>query len=172
MQLKRLLQPRFATHPETKEADRIASDLLVFAKEEPMRSLLQSTNRPRAHSKRIQDVLEPAALSLGFTPEARGLFKSTVKGLRPDFYRKVGESGILLEVERGQTTTNNADLRDFWKCHICEHAHYLFLVVPVELRHSDRADVKREFGRVHARLKHFFEPRFLTNVRGLWLFGY
>ena len=47
---------------------------------------------------------------------------------------RVGSSGILLEVERGKTTINNMDFLDFWKCHLCEHAHYLFLLVPQELR--------------------------------------
>ena len=32
-----------------------------------------------------------------------------------------------MEVERGKTTTNNMDLLDIYKCHICEEANHLFL---------------------------------------------
>ena len=48
----------------------------------------------------------------------------------------IGESGIILEVERGKTTINNMDLLDFWKCHICSYAHGLYLLVPTELRQN------------------------------------
>lgn len=64
------------------------------------------------------------------------------------------------------------DLLDFWKCHICGVAHYLFLLVPRELRHNDTMSPKREFDTVARRLKPFFEPDRCTNVRGLCLFGY
>lgn len=43
------------------------------------------------------------------------------------------KSGIILEVERGKTLMNNMDLLDMWKCHICEHARYLFSIVPKAL---------------------------------------
>ena len=60
--------------------------------------------------------------------------------LRPDYYRPLETSGILLEVERGKTTTNNMDLLDFWKCHLCRHADYLFLMVPQALPAQSRHD--------------------------------
>ena len=50
----------------------------------------------------------------------------------------LADTGIILEVERGKTTINNMDLLDFWKCHICAHADYLFLMVPTELRDYER----------------------------------
>ena len=40
-----------------------------------------------------------------------------------------------MEVERGKTVLNNMDLLDVWKCHICESANYLFLIVP-QMRHD------------------------------------
>lgn len=93
--------------------------------------------------------------------------------MRPDYYRPLASnSGILLEVERGKTTINNMDFLDFWKCHLCEHAHYLFLVVPIELRQNDSMSPRREFAAVVRRLSHFFRPRNYTNVRGLFVFGY
>lgn len=84
----------------------------------------------------------------------------------------VGETGIILEVERGKTTINNMDLLDFWKCHICAHADYLFSLVPQELWQNETMTARREFASVGRRLATFFEPRNHTNVRGLFLFGY
>jgi hypothetical protein len=48
-------------------------------------------------------------------------------------------TGIILEVERGKTTINNMDLLEFWKCHICAHADFLFLMVPLDLATDQRA---------------------------------
>jgi hypothetical protein len=64
------------------------------------------------------------------------------------------------------------DLLDFWKCHICEHAHYLILLVPTELRQNETMAPRREFATVRNRLSSFFEEDNYTNVRGLFLFGY
>ena len=75
-------------------------------------------------------------MSLGFRDERRGLFSAYESALRPDYFREVGGTGVILEVERGKTTINNMDLLDFWKCHICEHADYLFSMVPLELRQN------------------------------------
>ena len=61
----------------------------------------------------IQKIIEEIAKPLGFTDEKEGLFKKySNSGLRPDFYKKLGKTGILMEVERGKTTTNNMDLLD------------------------------------------------------------
>ena len=50
---------------------------------------------------------------------------------RPDFiFRLSPERGILAEVERGGTTTNNHDLKDLWKTHVAPDAQHLFLIVP------------------------------------------
>jgi hypothetical protein len=84
----------------------------------------------------------------------------------------LGETGILLEVERGKTTINNMDLLDFWKCHLCHKANYLFLMVPRELRQNEQMSPRREFKTVAKRMASFFETRNYTNVYGLWLFGY
>ena len=47
---------------------------------------------------------------------------------RPDFvYAMESGRGILAEVERGGTTTNNHDLKDMWKAHIAPNAQHLFL---------------------------------------------
>jgi hypothetical protein len=121
----------------------------------------------------VQNVFLQQARGLGFRDESRGLFKGYVSsGLRPDYFMPVGDTGIILEVERGKTTINNMDLLDFWKCHICAHADYLFLMVPVELRQNETMTARREFAAVRNRLSTFFERPNYTNVRGLSLFGY
>lgn len=54
-----------------------------------------------------------------------------VTSARPDFiYRLSPGRGVLAEVKRGGTTTNNHDLKDLWKAHIATDAQHLFLVVP------------------------------------------
>jgi len=121
----------------------------------------------------VQNTFLAQARELGFVNESRGLFQGyDNKAVRPDYYRPVGDSGILLEVERGKTTINNMDFLDFWKCHLCEQANYLFLMVPQALRQNESMAPRHEFNAVVKRLGSFFVPRNYTNVRGLIIFGY
>lgn len=133
---------------------------------------LSAANRPGSSSAGVQAACKAEAEAIGFVSERTGLFADSVAGLRPDYYLRVGDVGVILEVERGKTTTNNMDLLDFWKCHICPTANYLFLLVPQELRHNESMAPKREYESVKRRLQQFFEPGNYTNVRGLCLFGY
>ena len=64
------------------------------------------------------------------------------------------------------------DLLDFWKCHLCEHANYLFLMVPQELRQNPTMSPRKEYAFVVKRLASFFVPGNYTNVHGLFVFGY
>src|SRR5262249_52226553 len=82
-------------------------------------------------SHQVDAVVRPHAESLGFSSQRRGLFAGYPVGLRPDWYRRLGRSGILLEVERGKAVTNNMDLLDLWKCHICREADHLIILVPI-----------------------------------------
>ena len=59
-----------------------------------------------------------------------------------------------------------------WKCHLCEHANYLFLMVPKELRQNLKMKPRNEFNTVRKRLETFFVPGNYTNVLGLYIFGY
>ncbi len=133
---------------------------------------MRLANLPRMSSAEVQAAFLPFALELGFTSEAKGLFLEYENKLRPDYYRQVGDSGILLEVERGKTTTNNMDLLDFWKCHLCRSADYLFLLVPQALKHNDSMTPKKEYNSVVKRLNTFFVPGNETNVRAVHIFGY
>jgi hypothetical protein len=136
-------------------------------------SLILAANSPGSSSALVQAAVLEAATPLGFQSEAKGLFASYLtSALRPDYFLPIGESGILLEVERGKTTINNMDLLDFWKCHLCEHANYLFLMVPQELRQNQTLSPRREYQTVVRRLASFFTPDNYTNVHGLFVFGY
>jgi hypothetical protein len=64
------------------------------------------------------------------------------------------------------------DLLDFWKCHLCRRADYLFLMVPQALRHNPTMTPKKEYNSVVKRLDTFFVPGNETNVRAVHIFGY
>ncbi len=157
---------------EYTEVTRVASRLLDHLNSPEIQSLIAEANRPAASSRGIQQAFGPFAAELGFCDESKGLFTSYESAVRPDYYLPVGETGILLEVERGKTVRNNMDYLDFWKCHVCEKAHYLFLLVPKALQHNPAMRPLNEYVTVCRRLKTFFMSRNYTNVRGLFIFGY
>lgn len=101
-----------------------------------------------------------------FTARAPDCSLSRLLAFEPNYFHPLGTTGILLEVERGKTTTNNMDLLDFWKCHICGVACYLFLLVSKALQHDPEMTPKRESSAVQHRLAEFFNPSNYTNVRG------
>jgi hypothetical protein len=151
----------------------VAETLLAHLNTPDAQALILSANVPGVSSSVVQSTFLAKARELGFADESRGLFESYQNRLvRPDYYLPLGQTGILLEVERGKTTINNMDFLDFWKCHLCEHANYLFLLVPQELRQNEAMPPRREYNAVVKRLSSFFVPRNYTNVRGLAIFGY
>lgn len=167
------MQPQYAPTAEFSEVEQVAGQLLSYLNSPIAQTALAEAHIPRAHSTRVQASFSDFAGALGFRSEATGLFAEYKKRLRPDYYRPVPpSSGILLEVERGKTVTNNMDLLDFWKCHLCVRAHYLFLLVPQDLQHGDDGMRERPYTAVMRRLSTFFREGNYTNVRGLFLFGY
>lgn len=166
-----VLQP-LRTTDEYAAVTRVADALLAHLLDAEITAQILSANQPGRSSAQVQSVFLDHARQLGFRDESRGLFKEYASGLRPDYFMSIGDTGIILEVERGKTTINNMDLLDFWKCHICSHADYLILLVPEELRQNETMTARREFVSVRKRLATFFEPQNYTNVRGLFLFGY
>ncbi len=115
----------------------LASRLEAHLNERTVIARLNDANQPGQSSSKVQAVFLAEAKRLGFVDEAKGLFDSyESSALRPDYYRPLGNTGVIMEVERGKTTINNMDLLDFWKCHICEYADFLFLMVPSELRQN------------------------------------
>jgi hypothetical protein len=93
---------------------------------------------------------------------------------RPDFFYRLSEGrGIIAEVERGGTTTNNHDLKDLWKAHIAPDAHHLFLVVPTNNWKADGTARERPFQIVSRRLGAFFgDPRREIDVLSAHVFAY
>lgn len=167
-----LVQPGLSESAEWRSVVALADRLTAALRSERVEERIAEVNIPRASSAEVQAAFLEEARSLGFRDEKTGLFAGYESALRPDYHLELDGTGIILEVERGKTTINNMDLLDFWKCHICEHADYLFLLVPRELRQNDSMRPRREFSTVLRRLATFFEPGNLTNVRGLVLIGY
>jgi hypothetical protein len=159
---------------ELAEVTKIAESLLDYLNLPDVQRAIATANQPGQSSSGVQRIFTDFAMTLGFRSEVKGLFaNSLIAGLRPDYYLKLGErTGILLEVERGKTTMNNMDLLDFWKCHICDSANYLFLLVPQALRQNSNSLVRNEFANVNRRLSPFFQHGNYTNVSGLFLYGY
>lgn len=167
------IQDDYVSSDEYREVVEISDKLLEHLNEPEARELLSAANMPGVSSAMVQSSFAQFTDGLGFISEAKGLFSTyDNKLLRPDFYLPVKGSGILMEVERGKTTTNNMDLLDMWKCHLCDHADYLFLMVPQALRHNPAMTPKKEYNAVVKRLGSFFLPQNYTNVRGLHVFGY
>lgn len=167
------MQTEFADSNEYKTVEGISDRLLAHLDEPESQRLLAAANAPGQSSALVQASFEVFAADLGFTSEAKGLFGNyDNKAVRPDYFLPLGASGILMEVERGKTTINNMDFLDFWKCHLCEHAHYLFLMVPQELRQNTSMSPRREYNAVLKRMGSFFTAGNYTNVRGLHVFGY
>jgi hypothetical protein len=170
--LKKFVQPQFENSQEWLEVSILADRLCDHLNTPEASARIAEANQPGRSSAAVQATFGDFAREIGFENEKVGLFANEELGLRPDYFRRVGGSGVLLEVERGKTTINNMDLLDFWKCHVCADAQYLFLVVPVALRQNLAMAPRNEFVTVARRLARFFMPRTYTNVRGLCLFGY
>lgn len=179
MSEKNILHAKFVQKPfegsdEWGTVSAVADELLQYLKQEETLIKIKDANIPGAHSSLIQSILLERGRELGFVDESTGLFqKYTNKKLRPDYFLKIGSTGILMEVERGKTNQNNMDFLDIWKCHICEVAHYLFLCVPIELRqNSSERIVGRPFQTVSDHMSSFFVPENYINVRGAIVIGY
>jgi hypothetical protein len=160
---------------EWKQVTQNAFEFINFLNTDEVIAQIKIANQPSSKSSKVQDVLLNKALELGFVNESKGLFSDYKNHrLRPDYFLKLpNNTGILMEVERGKTNQNNMDFLDFWKCHICKHAHYLFLIVPFELRQNSGNKVSgRPFETVIKHIEPLFITENYTNVRGVFVIGY
>ena len=130
----------------------------------------------QAQSRAVQEIVGSLLeKELGFaqevvlTPE-----EGFVTHARPDFFFDLGNGrGILAEVERGGTVTNNHDLKDLWKTHIALDAQHLFLVVPNANWNRAGQPRERPYARVVHRLGSFFgDTRREVDVVSVHVFGY
>ena len=170
------VQENYVSSKERKEVKKISERFFRLLSDPKTIERIDEVNQPNISSHLIQDVITEESEKLGFSSERNGLFSNYKNSkLRPDFYKKIFDTGIIIEVEKGQTTQNNNDLKDFWKCHICEEVNYLFLFVPQVLiqNEEDRwRRSKRPFPDVCKHMSSFFEPQNYTNVRGVVVYGY
>lgn len=129
-----------------------------------------------AKSKAIQDHFAKLLREdLGFGEEVVLTPQSgLVTQARPDFFFELNQGrGIIAEVERGGTTTNNHDLKDLWKAHVAPDAHHLFLIVPRNNWKEDGSPRERPFQIVARRLGAFFgDPRREIDVLSVHVFAY
>ena len=129
-----------------------------------------------AGSSKIQSIVsEILKGDLGFDEEVLLTPESgIVSKPRPDFYFKLAAGqGIIAEVERGGTVTNNHDLKDIWKAHIASDVQHLFLIVPNSNWRENGAARERPFLRVTHRIGAFFgDPRREIDVLSCHVFGY
>jgi hypothetical protein len=96
---------------ESKRVSSIAKQLKEYMGTDSFRSQIEKVHKLNGNSQEIQKLLEKKLVSLRFASEKKGLFiKCAVPSLRPDFYKKVGKSGILVEIERGKTIANNMEM--------------------------------------------------------------
>lgn len=155
------------------EVFEVARNFKMALDEEEVRKGIEDAHQFGASSHRIQEVVTPAALRLGFTSEKKGLFSEMkVPGIRPDFYRPLADGGILIEVERGKTIANNMDLLDVWKTHICPSANHLFLLVP-QVRVTKTGGRQKIYATVLNRVGAFFaEKTEPIDVESVHIFGY
>ena len=157
---------------EFADASALAAQLAARMEREVVRFAISEVHKLGGRSQDVQEILRRDLEDLGFQNEKKGLFaEMSVSALRPDFYRPLGRTGIIAEVERGKTITNNMDLLDLWKCHICPNADFLFLIVPMDRRSEDGTSI-RAFEQAARRLGTFFEPRNYVHVEATFLFGY
>ncbi len=159
---------------ELATVDRLAALLrthIASSQEELMRLHIHG-----AQSKAIQNhfaILLRAELDFGeevvLTPQ-----DGLVTRARPDFFYPLSDGrGIIAEVERGGTITNNHDLKDLWKAHVAPDAQHLFLIVPRNNWRADGSPRERPFDTVARRLGAFFgDPRREIDVLSAHVFAY
>lgn len=159
---------------EVEQVDALADELAAHLAAES--DEIDRVHVHRAQSSAVQSIVAGLLRErLGFRDEVRLTPQSGfVTHARPDFTYSLGTGrGIIAEVERGGTTTNNHDLKDLWKTHIAADAQHLFLVVPNANWNEAGTAREHPYARVLTRLGSFFgDPRREVDVLSLHVFGY
>jgi hypothetical protein len=156
-----------------KKAKVTFDNLVSFMRRISIKDQIAAAHKRGASSQKIQNIILDHARSDGFDDEREGLFRDyPVNQLRPDYYKSLNGQGkgIILEVERGKTLKNNMDILDLWKCHICVHANFLFLIVPVI--NQRQPSVENVFEPVKNRMSTFFTDNNNINVDAVFIIGY
>lgn len=162
-----------ATDPDVAAVARIVTDLR--AELESLETQINEAHVFNAQSTKVQDIVAHALERVGFSEEVvLTPQEGFVTRARPDFYLSLGVGrGVIAEVERGGTVTNNHDLKDFWKAHIGADIQHLVLVVPNANVNQANVPRERPYARVVHRLRAFFgDPRREVDVRSCHVVGY
>lgn len=141
-----------------------------------MEHQIDSAHVHRANSSAIQEIVSRILKDeLGFREEVvitpqDGL----VSRVRPDFVHELAPGrGVIAEVERGGTVTNNHDLKDMWKAHFAPDVQHLILVVPTANWNSKGGAREKPFLRVSHRMESFFgDERREIDVLSCHVIGY
>jgi hypothetical protein len=159
---------------EVASVDRLADELAIHLAAQSPR--IDVVHVHRAQSSVVQSIVaDLLRAQLGFrdeivlTPQ-----EGFITRARPDFVYSLGPGrGVIAEVERGGTTTNNHDLKDLWKTHIAADAQHLFLIVPNANWNEAGTAREHPYKHVLTRLGSFFgDPRREIDVVSLHVFGY
>lgn len=172
---KEFVQEKYKKTTEWKKVLEISKRFIKYLSLPEIGKQIDTANQPGNKSQEMEKVINPIAEDIGFKSQKKGLFKDYELNLRPDYYLPLDQTGIIIEVERGQTTQNNADIKDFWKVHIVSEANYLFLFVPNYLRQTKNNPTlvrDKTYDKVIKRMTPFFKKDNYTNVRGLVMLGY
>lgn len=120
-----LLQNNQENASEFIQAKKIAEELQAYLNQNDVAEKIRGANAPNHSSHDVQRIFLDFLSERWFQDEKKGLFSSYRTALlRPDYYKPIGETGIIFEVERGKTIMNNMDILDLWKCHICPRADF------------------------------------------------
>ena len=159
---------------ELSHVDRLASALRQYIAAREAR--IDEVHIHGASSSTVQNIIgELLTERLGFlTERVLTAEDGLVTRARPDFVYWLSRGrGILAEVERGGTTTNNHDLKDMWKAHISPDTQHLFLVVPRANWGEGGKARERPYPRVVQRVSAFFgDPRREVDVVSAHIFAY
>ena len=158
--------------PEFSIAQKIAKEIYRYMCRDEISRKIAEAHQVNAKSHQIQSIILPKCHELGMLSEKKGLFSNYATAqLRPDYYIPINTSGLIMEVERGKTIANNMDLLDVWKCHICDHAEYLLLVISI-IRQTNSGGRTYIYKHVVKRIGSFFNERNYVNVKGCFIIGY
>lgn len=170
--VKAVIPPQYSA--ELAEVDDLARSLLGHIVETSAE--IEAIHVHGAMSKTVQDHFAGLLrLRLGFDEEVVITPQSGfVTQARPDFFFRLAPGrGVIAEVERGGTTTNNHDLKDLWKAHLSPDSHHLFLIVPRNNWKADGSARERPFQIVARRIGAFFgDPRREIDLLSAHIFAY
>lgn len=176
LRYQRLLRSQLSDAESTEVAQ---VDALAMRLQEHLRRSSAAIDTVHVHgasSSRVQEIVSSLLCDeLGFREEQVLTAEIGLSNRpRPDFIHRLAPGrGVLAEVERGGTITNNHDLKDFWKTHIAPDAHHLFLVVPMTNWTEAGGSRGRVFMDTSRRLGAFFgDPRREVDVLSTHIFGY